>query len=102
MRDPGFVDLSEDRTRALAVVPVSRETAQRLDLFVALLLNNVTLPAPVGANVIGPLIELLPLPRLICAAASVDVKLAVPAVTGDGKPATTNVLAAAGLTVIPV
>src|SRR6266704_4286844 len=50
--------------------------------FVALLLNNVTLPAPVGANVIGPLIELLPLPRLICAAASVEVKLAVPAVTG--------------------
>ena len=38
-RDPGPLDLSEDRTRALAMNPVSRETAQRLDRFVELLLK---------------------------------------------------------------
>ncbi len=32
-------DLSADRARALALVPVSRETAERLDRFVALLLD---------------------------------------------------------------
>ena len=43
-------------------------------------------------------VAVLPKPSL-----AVTVKLpGVPAVTGDGKPATTNVLAAAGLTVIPV
>ncbi len=34
----GALDLSEDRARALALTPVSRETAARLDRFVALLL----------------------------------------------------------------
>jgi 16S rRNA (guanine527-N7)-methyltransferase len=38
-RDPGPLDLSEDRARALAMNPVSRETAQRLDRFVELLLK---------------------------------------------------------------
>src|SRR6266849_1812818 len=32
-------DLSDDRSRALALTPVSRETAERLDRFVALLLR---------------------------------------------------------------
>ena len=35
-------DLAEDRRRALAVTPVSRETAQRLDRFVELLLATQT------------------------------------------------------------
>ncbi|HEY8440737.1 MAG TPA: 16S rRNA (guanine(527)-N(7))-methyltransferase RsmG, partial [Xanthobacteraceae bacterium] len=40
MRGAAFAvkDLSADRARALALTPVSRETAQRLDGFVALLL----------------------------------------------------------------
>ncbi len=38
-RDPKTLDLSEDRARALAMNPVSRETAQRLDQFVELLLK---------------------------------------------------------------
>jgi 16S rRNA (guanine527-N7)-methyltransferase len=38
-RDPKTLDLSEDRARALAMNPVSRETAQRLDRFVELLLK---------------------------------------------------------------
>src|SRR5581483_10967027 len=38
-RDPRTVDLSEDRARALAMNPVSRETEQRLDRFVELLLK---------------------------------------------------------------
>jgi 16S rRNA (guanine527-N7)-methyltransferase len=33
------IDLSEDRARALAIQPVSRETGRRLDCFVALLLK---------------------------------------------------------------
>ena len=32
-------DLASDRARALALTPVSRETSERLDAFVALLLN---------------------------------------------------------------
>ena len=50
--------------------------------FVAVLLNSVTFPAPLGANVIAPVIALLVLPRLIAAADSVDVNVAVAAVTG--------------------
>src|SRR5436309_14290999 len=38
-RDPNTLDLSEDRARALAMNPVSRETAERLDRFVELLLK---------------------------------------------------------------
>jgi 16S rRNA (guanine527-N7)-methyltransferase len=38
-RDPETLDLSEDRARALAITPVSRETAERLDRFVELLLK---------------------------------------------------------------
>ena len=38
-RGPKTLDLSEDRARALAMNPVSRETAQRLDRFVELLLK---------------------------------------------------------------
>jgi 16S rRNA (guanine527-N7)-methyltransferase len=38
-RDPTSIDLTEDRARALAMNPVSRETAQRLDRFVELLLK---------------------------------------------------------------
>jgi 16S rRNA (guanine527-N7)-methyltransferase len=34
-----ILDLTADRTRALALTPVSRETAQRLDAYVALLLQ---------------------------------------------------------------
>jgi 16S rRNA (guanine527-N7)-methyltransferase len=37
-RDPPTPDLTADRTRALALTPVSRETSERLDRFVALLL----------------------------------------------------------------
>jgi 16S rRNA (guanine527-N7)-methyltransferase len=38
-RDPAALDLSDDRARALAMNPVSRETEQRLDRFVELLLK---------------------------------------------------------------
>jgi 16S rRNA (guanine527-N7)-methyltransferase len=38
-RDLETLDLSEDRARALAITPVSRETAARLDRFVELLLK---------------------------------------------------------------
>ena len=38
-RDPGVLDISDDRARALAMNPVSRETEQRLDRFVELLLK---------------------------------------------------------------
>jgi 16S rRNA (guanine527-N7)-methyltransferase len=38
-RDLEALDLSEDRARALAITPVSRETAERLDRFVELLLK---------------------------------------------------------------
>src|ERR1700716_1522187 len=38
-QDAGTLDLSEDRARALAMNPVSRETVQRLDRFVELLLK---------------------------------------------------------------
>jgi 16S rRNA (guanine527-N7)-methyltransferase len=38
-RDPETLDLSEDRAQALAITPVSRETAERLDRFVELLLK---------------------------------------------------------------
>jgi 16S rRNA (guanine527-N7)-methyltransferase len=38
-RNPAALDLTEDRTHALALNPVSRETAQRLDRFVELLLK---------------------------------------------------------------
>jgi 16S rRNA (guanine527-N7)-methyltransferase len=46
-------DLSADRERALALVPVSRETAERLDRFVALLIEwqnktNLIAPSTVG------------------------------------------------------
>ena len=43
-------DLASDRARALALTPVSRETSERLDAFVALLLSwpvsytHLTLP----------------------------------------------------------
>ena len=37
-REQGAVDLSADKARALALTPVSRETEERLDKFVALLL----------------------------------------------------------------
>jgi len=42
-------DLAADRTRALALTPVSRETADRLDRFVALLLATQS-----HTNLIGP------------------------------------------------
>jgi len=38
-RDPETPDLSEDRARALEITPVSRETAERLDRFVELLIK---------------------------------------------------------------
>jgi 16S rRNA (guanine527-N7)-methyltransferase len=49
----GEIDLAADRKRALALVPVSRETAARLDRFVALLLQwqaktNLIASATVG------------------------------------------------------
>jgi len=37
--DLSFPDLASDRARALALTPVSRETSERLDAFVALLLS---------------------------------------------------------------
>lgn len=45
----GFIDLSRDRAEALRLIPVSRETTERLDRFVALLLEwqaRINLIAP--------------------------------------------------------
>ncbi len=66
---PGVRDLSADRARALAMTPVSRETAARLDDFVPLLLNwqqRTNLIAPSTASQmwtrhIADSLQLLPL-----------------------------------------
>jgi 16S rRNA (guanine527-N7)-methyltransferase len=69
LRDASTVDLAEDRARALALAPVSRETVDRLDCFVALLLKWQRATNLIGASSIRRLwtrhvadsLQLLPL-----------------------------------------
>jgi 16S rRNA (guanine527-N7)-methyltransferase len=49
---PSTLDLSADRARALALTPVSRETAQRLDVFVDCLLRWQTTTNLIAASTI--------------------------------------------------
>jgi 16S rRNA (guanine527-N7)-methyltransferase len=69
LRDASTVDLAEDRARALALAPVSRETVDRLDCFVALPLKWQRATNLIGASSIRRLwtrhvadsLQLLPL-----------------------------------------
>jgi 16S rRNA (guanine527-N7)-methyltransferase len=69
MPAPAAPDLAADRARALALTPVSRETLDRLDRFVALLLARQAVTNLIGPRTVGELwtrhiadsLQLLPL-----------------------------------------